>query len=352
MRTTIGSRSAWTLLELLVVIAIISLLIGLLLPAVQKVREAANRISCANNLKQLGMACHTYHDANEHFPPGYLGPMPNERWYGADLNRIQHVGLLVYLLPYIEHENLYRQLQLNYDPKQFGPAWFTNLTNWRLAQTPIKAFECPSDNIAHDTSTVGTALAYHFYNYHNPLLPDADDNTSFDVFSLDPSDPYVLGRSNYFGSAGLAGHGTSEFWSRYEGVFSNRSQTSIATVTDGTSNTLLLGEATGGNDHGRRVALLSWMGIGALSTCGGLPRGGEDWMWAGNFNSKHSGVVQFCFADGSVRSLRKGSSWIDYWNWDLSDLWPDRYPPAWWVFQELAGMRDGGTRGWSGLVND
>jgi hypothetical protein len=63
-------------------------------------------------------------------------------------------------------------------------------------------------------------------------------------------------------------------------------------------------------------------------------------------------VVQFCFADGSVRSLRKGGSFIDYWNWDLANLWPDRYPQGWWVFQELAGMQDGGIRDGSLLLND
>jgi prepilin-type processing-associated H-X9-DG protein len=70
------------------------------------------------------------------------------------------------------------------------------------------------------------------------------------------------------------------------------------------------------------------------------------------FDSMHPGLVQFCFADGSVRSLRKGSSWIDYGNWDLANLWPDRYPPGWWVLQQLAGMRDGAVPETSSLVND
>src|SRR5262245_5634334 len=130
-------RRGFTLVELLVVIAIIAVLIGLLLPAVQKVREAASRMACSNNLKQLGLACHNYESSHGRLPPGYLGPMPNEREYGADVDQLQHAGLLVYLLPYIEQDAISRQLQIDLDTRRTGPAWYTNLTNWQLAQTRI-----------------------------------------------------------------------------------------------------------------------------------------------------------------------------------------------------------------------
>src|SRR5262249_10401560 len=102
------ARKAFTLIELLVVIAIIAVLIGLLLPAVQKIREAANRMSCTNNLHQIALAAHNYEPTNGHFRPGTDGA---------------EVGPLVYLLPYMEQDNLSRNF--SFDPKPEPRAWFS-----------------------------------------------------------------------------------------------------------------------------------------------------------------------------------------------------------------------------------
>src|SRR5262245_10843060 len=124
-------RKGFTLIELLVVISVISILIGLLLPAVQKVREAAARIQCQNNLHQIGLALHNYHDAKQAFPPGYVATVP---YTDGATDTTPGWGWAAYLLPYIEQDNLFRQLNFN-QPVQNSPA----------IQTMVKPYLCPSD---------------------------------------------------------------------------------------------------------------------------------------------------------------------------------------------------------------
>src|SRR5215475_9922340 len=113
-----SKRSAFTLIELLVVIAIIGVLIGLLLPAIQKVREAANRMSCTNNLKQLGISAHNYQGTFNKLPPGYLGPLNNTTASKTALAdpTIQWVGVLTFLLPYMELNQIYQQIAQDWTP--------------------------------------------------------------------------------------------------------------------------------------------------------------------------------------------------------------------------------------------
>jgi prepilin-type N-terminal cleavage/methylation domain-containing protein/prepilin-type processing-associated H-X9-DG protein len=340
--------AGFTLIELLVVIAIIGVLIALLMPAVQKVREAANRANCASNLKQIGLACHHYHDAQGRLPPGELGVKPPGASYS---NNWQHVGALAFLLPYLEQDDLYKQLELKV-PYPNGPnrlwdctwpnslsgdpnaAWWKDQrnptqgpTNLSLAQTKIKTFRCPSDDPY--ANTVGTFVALYSYN---------KTDASFGVMGYTYPAGTIgdsLGRTNYVGCAGAFGNGTSTFWTQWIGVLANSQSVTLGQVSnlDGTSHTLLFGETLGGNSVNRDYAF-SWMGCGALATGYGLPQPGLSDPAVdgfGNFGSRHPGVVQFVYVDGSVHPLKRGAT-------------ATRFSDDWYIFQELAGYRDGGTR--------
>src|SRR5713101_7450232 len=125
-------RRGFTLIELLVVIAIIAVLIGLLVPAVQKVREAANRTACANNLKQIGLALHNYHDTFKKFPPGAVGPFASLPQFAG----LKHHGLGTYLLPYLEQQ----ALASNY---RWDVSWF-DPPNQPVVKTQLTIWQCPS----------------------------------------------------------------------------------------------------------------------------------------------------------------------------------------------------------------
>jgi prepilin-type N-terminal cleavage/methylation domain-containing protein/prepilin-type processing-associated H-X9-DG protein len=334
-------RGGFTLLELLVVIAIIAVLIGLLLPAVQKVRAAAARVSCANNLKQLGLAAHNYADSHDRLPPGYLGTSPRldayaGQPYGAGTTAYgwpgQYVGVLAYLLPYLEQDNLARQMMqgmpadyLNVNAN-YAPWWTWNST-WAAAQNQVKMFLCPADDPY--SNSVGTLVSVQ----HMPLnngLPQQGHHWLFP-----DSGGQGLGRSNYAGVAGYAGNVTG--YTRYVGVFTNRSTLTMSQLAsgDGTSNTLLFGEYLGDADAGVRQFAAAWMGAGGIATAWGLPTGPSPQPLFGTnvnvtndgldtFSSKHANVVQFCFADGSVRGLRKGPvSGRAYTNYVYASGWHD-----------------------------
>src|SRR5262249_11999153 len=126
---------------LLVVIAIIAVLVGMLLPAVQKVREAANRAACQNNMKQLGLACLNYESANQALPPAKI-----DNDAGRDLFGNSNRSVLVFLLPYLEQDALYRGYQVGAPPgsNSAGRLNWNNAVNRPVCSTPIKTFLCPS----------------------------------------------------------------------------------------------------------------------------------------------------------------------------------------------------------------
>src|SRR6266436_3233035 len=140
----VQSRGGFTLIELLVVIAIIAVLIALLLPAVQKIRESANRMHCLNNLKQMGLALHHYHDAYRSFPAGFISTLIDPSWRlpAGNCNafppeRGPGWSFFTLLLPYLEQENLYRSIRLDLP--------ITDPANATARLTSVKTYLCPSE---------------------------------------------------------------------------------------------------------------------------------------------------------------------------------------------------------------
>jgi prepilin-type N-terminal cleavage/methylation domain-containing protein/prepilin-type processing-associated H-X9-DG protein len=377
-----NQRSGFTLIELLVVIAIIAVLIGLLLPAIQKVREAANRMSCSNNLKQLGLAAHNYDSTFGVLPPGYLGYKPTmlADSNAAD-NDFQNVGVLVYLLPFLELNNISNLLKVDLDPNVYklanppmsqpdsSPWWYYDppptYYDWYLAQAQIKTFMCPSDpTIANDpspSSAESSSPSGVGITMRCGAVMNDPSNAAYILLEYFPptNGLYVpKGHTNYVGVAGALGAAREvtsadaatcpgDFPSTggvnlklYEGIFTNRSANKIGAIPDGTSNTLMFGETLGGFDpnvYSKRILMMSWFGVGALPTKFGLGQPGLPYgnslpgaSWS-TFSSYHTGGVQFCFADGSVHMLKFGQTTV-------------RKPHCsndWYVLNALAGMKDG-----------
>lgn len=302
-------RRGFTLVELLVVIAIIGILVALLLPAVQAAREAARRTQCNNNLKQLALAAHNFHDTFNKLPPGYLGnyqgsPRQNVAWSGSEPD--QWAGMISFLLPYFEQNTVYDQFagdmtgvggrlnmvvepRLNTSAAPYQVAWWSNSLSWNSAQTKLKATVCPSTNPYNSVGGTGATLCTYTGGMQIVYFPGAN----------------AIGRTNYLGCAGGLGNylqpGYS--WEVYEGIFSNRSENNMSTILDGTSNTFLIGEAVGSYATGSKVLhyTYSWMGCGALPTAWGLDKTGrKNWY---QYSSEHPGVILFALGDGSVRNI-------------------------------------------------
>jgi prepilin-type N-terminal cleavage/methylation domain-containing protein/prepilin-type processing-associated H-X9-DG protein len=235
-------RRAFTLIELLVVIAIIGILIGMLLPAVQKVREAAARVKCQNNLKQIGLALHNYHGALNRFPPGYIdgNTDPNST---PDNDMGPGWGWAAYLLPYLEQGNIYNQINLN-QPVGTG-------VNAAVSQLPVPILLCPSDAFADQQAfdvynsnfTIIARVAFASY-----IACNGWEECFWGAGGNPQPGPGDDGLSGVYGRAG-------------RGAFFRNSRTRVADVVDGMSNTIFIGERS--NDH----APATWTGAVAGGRC-------------------------------------------------------------------------------------
>jgi prepilin-type N-terminal cleavage/methylation domain-containing protein len=297
-----SKRQGFTLIELLVVIAIIAILIGLLLPAVQKVREAAARMSCQNNLKQIAIACHSYQDVNQALPRGGI-----DSW---DQNG-NTWSFLALILPYIEQDNLFRQANIPYDFISAHPA---------QVATQIKVYLCPSDPISNngpsttDTSIgPGPATAFGYSNYNGVCGANWGGDPGGTGWVPAGYSPPIWSRqgTNTPSWDGFANGDGVFAWKDINGFLASQGysvpnpdnrKVRLTDITDGTSNTFMLGEVSPVYN-----VSCTWVHTtDSIATCAIPPNNKQyvsnptNWTMVQSFRSFHPGGLLFGYADGSV----------------------------------------------------
>lgn len=276
-------HKAFTLVELLVMIAILGTLMGLLLPAAQKVREAANRMSCANNLRQIGLALHNYNDSQGSLPPGYFcKPRPDPTYVSPGW------GWAAFILPYLEQENLHRQIDFKLPVE--------HPMHEAVRTTPLRMFTCPAD----PERGVFTVL-------------DASGN------------PLVDAAANSYAACYGAGGEISEQPGKGNGIFYRNSRVRLTDITDGTSSTMAIGERaafftqtpwagaiTGGTARITPGAPTSSNAVEEAPTMTLAHTGSHTMNDASadpdDFFTPHTGIGMVLFGDGGVRGLKRAVS--------------------------------------------
>jgi len=331
-----GSRKGFTLIELLVVIAIIAILIGLLLPAVQKIREAANRMKCSNNLKQIGLGLHNYNDVNGGFPPGVLMRNYQDYPYTDEIGP----NWAVLILPFIEQDNLYNQVQGSINLWMSVSTTDKTWANIRANTVPI--YLCPSDGRNKTLCTRNLANL-------PPNTPAGVAGWARGNYAANFGPHYTYssrqnGGSSTGGPYGLPGQGPFLVWTQASGT--NKIGMGVANIPDGSSNTLLVSEVLAGinGDDPRGVWAFGLAGSSAIVAHAdgdcikpndkngpGQPgcsddirdapdvpaQNGSNWTSCNSnqatARSRHSGGVNALLGDGSVRFIRDSIDQRSWW---------------------------------------
>jgi prepilin-type N-terminal cleavage/methylation domain-containing protein/prepilin-type processing-associated H-X9-DG protein len=334
-------RSAFTLIELLVVIAIIAILIGLLLPAVQKVRDAAARTQCQNNMKQLGLAAHNYESSYGYFPPGWQNPTPAANF----TNVIQDpplpgpprfTNLMVELLSFIEQDNLQKNWDYNVINRNLTePPDFTTTGPRSTSGQVVKTFLCPSSAVAENpVAIVNSPLQGTHYG-----LNSYGGVAGRISFSARPSAAEFAGPRQPPAPAPIDYSGP--ILATLDGMFYTNSRVRMTAIPDGTSNTMMFGERQHRDRNFDRMytnfPIIGWSGwawanqanavgdflVGACRPINwmipddatGPNSSANPWVRQklSSMSSGHSGGANVCMADGSVRFMRESTQMPVLW---------------------------------------